>query len=200
LGGKFKAIVESEKYDTLTVNELFSKLKSVQVDRGMTAKIEGPTDSHSLTLIGGSKEKSNANPSTRMFSLSSLMSLPDEEFDMLGEDELALLHAVREDAREPGELKEEFKGVFQVRKAGHFFAECPKVNNHDKHKFKDKRKKSKKKDHGLGKKTRSQEKMKSRATSSPTPRTRLQARVMKMKRVTRRRIRRTSASISTAFV
>jgi hypothetical protein len=27
-GGKFEAIVESEKYDTLTVNELFSKLKS----------------------------------------------------------------------------------------------------------------------------------------------------------------------------
>jgi hypothetical protein len=28
-GGKFEAIVEPEKYDTLTVNELFSKLKSV---------------------------------------------------------------------------------------------------------------------------------------------------------------------------
>jgi hypothetical protein len=26
-GGKFEAIVESEKYDTLTVNKLFSKLK-----------------------------------------------------------------------------------------------------------------------------------------------------------------------------
>jgi hypothetical protein len=38
--------VESEKYDTLTVNELFSKLKSTEVDRGMTAKIEGR-----LTLI-----------------------------------------------------------------------------------------------------------------------------------------------------
>jgi hypothetical protein len=25
-GGKFEAILESEKYDTLTVNELFSKL------------------------------------------------------------------------------------------------------------------------------------------------------------------------------
>jgi hypothetical protein len=43
LGGKFEAIVESEKYDTLTVNELFSKLKSAEVDRGMTAKLEGPT-------------------------------------------------------------------------------------------------------------------------------------------------------------
>jgi hypothetical protein len=30
-GGKFKAIVESEKYDTLIVNELFSKLKSAEV-------------------------------------------------------------------------------------------------------------------------------------------------------------------------
>jgi hypothetical protein len=70
-GGKFEAIVESEKYDTLTVNELFSKLKSAEVDRGMIAKIEALTDSHSLALIGGSKGKSNANPSTKMFSLSS---------------------------------------------------------------------------------------------------------------------------------
>jgi hypothetical protein len=45
-GGKFEAIIESEKYDTLTVNELFSKLKSAEVDRGMTAKLEGR-----LTLI-----------------------------------------------------------------------------------------------------------------------------------------------------
>jgi hypothetical protein len=38
-GGKFEVIVESENYDTLTVNELFSKLKSAEVDRGMTTKI-----------------------------------------------------------------------------------------------------------------------------------------------------------------
>jgi hypothetical protein len=64
-GGKFEAIVESEKYDTLMVNELFSKLKSAKVDRGMTAKLEGPTDSHSLALVGGSKGKANTNPSIR---------------------------------------------------------------------------------------------------------------------------------------
>jgi hypothetical protein len=85
--GKFEDIVESEKYDSLTVNELFSKLKSAEVDRGMAAKIEGPTDSHSLALIGGSKGKSHTNPSTSMFSMSFLMSVPDEEFDVLGEDE-----------------------------------------------------------------------------------------------------------------
>jgi hypothetical protein len=90
-GGKFQAIMESEKYDTLSVNELFSNLKSAEVDKGMTAKLEGPTDSHSLALVGGSKGKANTNPSTRMFSLSSLMSMPDEKFDVLGEDELALL-------------------------------------------------------------------------------------------------------------
>jgi hypothetical protein len=38
-GGKFEAIVGSEKYDILTVNELFSKLKSAEVDRGMTTMI-----------------------------------------------------------------------------------------------------------------------------------------------------------------
>jgi hypothetical protein len=57
----------------------------------MTAKLEGPTDSHSLALAGGLKGKANTNPSTRMFYLSSLMSMPDEEFHVLGEDELALL-------------------------------------------------------------------------------------------------------------
>jgi hypothetical protein len=90
-GGKFEANVESEKYDTLTVNELFSKLKSTEVDRGMTAKIEGLTGSHSLALIGGSKGKTNANLSTWMLPLFLLMSMPDEEFDVLGEDVLALL-------------------------------------------------------------------------------------------------------------
>jgi hypothetical protein len=76
-GRKFEAIAESEKYDTLIVNELFSKLKSDEVDRGMIAKIEGSTDSHSLSLIGGAKGKTKSNPSTRMFSLSPLMSMPN---------------------------------------------------------------------------------------------------------------------------
>jgi hypothetical protein len=89
--GKFESIVELEKYDSLIVNELFSKLKSAEVDRGMTAKLEGLSDSHSLALVDGSKGKANSNPSTRMFSLSSLMSMPGEVFDVLGEDELALL-------------------------------------------------------------------------------------------------------------
>jgi hypothetical protein len=108
------------------VNELSSKLKSAEVDRGMTAKIEGPTDSHSLTLIGGSKGKTNTNPSTRMFSLSSLMTMPDEEFDVLGEDELALLTRRFERLHENRvNMRRNTRTCFQCGKPGHFVAGCP---------------------------------------------------------------------------
>jgi hypothetical protein len=139
-GGKFEAIVESEKYDTLTVNELFSKLKSTEVDRGMTAKIEGLTDSHSLALIGGSKGKTNANPSTRMFSLSSLMSMPDEEFDVLREDELALLTRRFERLHENRvNMRRNTRTCFQCGKPRHFVADCPeKVEKKDSYKHKSK--------------------------------------------------------------
>jgi hypothetical protein len=133
-GGKFESIVESEKYDTLTMNELFSKLKSTKVDRGMTTKIEGPTDSHSLALIGGSKGKTNANPSPRMFSLSSLMSMPDEEFDVLREDKLALLTRRFERLHEN---RVNTRTCFQCGKTGHFVADClEKVENKDSYKHK----------------------------------------------------------------
>jgi hypothetical protein len=111
------------------VNELFSKLKSAEVDRGMTAKIEGPTDSHSLALVGGLKGKANTNPSTRMFSLSSLMSMPYEEFDMLGEDELALLTRRFERLHK---YRVNMRTCFQCGKLGHFVADCSKkVENKD---------------------------------------------------------------------
>jgi hypothetical protein len=134
--GKFKDITESEKYDTLMVNELFSKLKSAEVDRGMTTMLKGLTNSHSLALIGGSSAKSNANPSTRMYSLSSLMSLPNEEFDVLGEDELVLLtrrfkrmHENRVNTRR------NTRTCFQCGKLGHFVAHCPeKMKNKDDYK------------------------------------------------------------------
>jgi hypothetical protein len=139
-GGKFEAIMESEKYDTLTVNELFSKLKLAEVDRGMIANIEGPTDSHSLALIGGSKGKSNSNPSTMMFSLSSLMSMQDEEFDVLGEDELALLTRRFEMLHENRvNMRRNTRTCFQCSKPRHFVADCPeKVKNKDNYKHKSK--------------------------------------------------------------
>jgi hypothetical protein len=81
--GMVEAILEFEKYSTLTVNELFTKLKSAEVDRDLTARLESLTDSHSLALVCGKVAKSNTNASSRMYSLSSLMPLPDEEFNVL---------------------------------------------------------------------------------------------------------------------
>jgi hypothetical protein len=87
--GKVDAILESEKYETLVVDELFSKLKSSEVDRGVRAKIKNPTDPHCLALVSGSR--TNVNMSSRHFSLSFLVSMPDEEVDVLGEEDPVLL-------------------------------------------------------------------------------------------------------------
>jgi hypothetical protein len=80
---KVEAILELDHYETLTVDELFFKLKSSKVDRGVRARIENPTNPHSLALISG--PRTNTNLSSRQFCLSYLVSMPYEEFDVLGE-------------------------------------------------------------------------------------------------------------------
>jgi hypothetical protein len=142
----------SEKVKTLTVDELFSKVKLSEVDRGVRARIENRTNPHSLALVSGSR--TNANPSSRMYSLSSLVSFPDDGFDMLGEDDLALLLRRFERMYENQmSSRRNSRTCFMCAKTGHFFAEYAKLNDDTKHK-------SKKKDHGHGRKIWSREKMK----------------------------------------
>jgi hypothetical protein len=123
---KVEAILELEKYETLTVDELFSKLKSSEVDRGLHAKIENPTNLHSLALVSGSR--TNVNMYSRHFSLSCLVYMPDEEFDVLSEEDLTLLsrrfehmYTNRKNAQRSSSM------CYQCRKHEHFIAECPEA-------------------------------------------------------------------------
>jgi hypothetical protein len=121
--GKVEAIVESEKYETLMVDELFSKLKSSKVDRGVRAKIENPIDPHSLALVSGSR--TNANMSSRQFSLSCLVSVPNEEFDVPGEEDLALLSRRFERMYTNWMNARRSSGMcYRCGKHGHFITEC----------------------------------------------------------------------------
>jgi hypothetical protein len=134
--GKVEAILESEKYTTLIVNELFSKPKSAEVDRDLIAHLESPTDSHSLALVDGRVAKSNVNTSSKMYSLSSVMPLPDDEFDVLREDELALLTRWFERLHENWvNTRRTTRTCFQCGKQGHFVADClEKIENKDDYK------------------------------------------------------------------
>jgi hypothetical protein len=73
-----------------------------------------------------------------MFSLSSLMSMPDEEFDVLGEDELALLTRRFERLHENQvNMRRNTRTCFQCGKPGHFITDClEKVKNKDGYKHK----------------------------------------------------------------
>jgi hypothetical protein len=81
--------------------------------------------------------------------------------DVLGEDDLALLSRRFERMHENLiSSRRNSRTCFKCGKTGHFFAECPKMNNDKKYKSKDRRRRSKKKDRGHGRKAQTREKIK----------------------------------------
>jgi len=87
---KVEAIVESAGYETLTTDELFSKLKSKEIDVLSKRKLKNPTGTSStdvpMALVSGSKTNVNANPSSPSFALSSLCHVADDELEALDDD------------------------------------------------------------------------------------------------------------------
>ena len=88
---KVDAITESPNYETLTVEELFSKLKSTEIDINMRAKIENPFAPTMALVSGNSCSSSFTKPSQPLFALSSLLSITEEQMEVLGDDKLALV-------------------------------------------------------------------------------------------------------------
>ena len=125
---KVSAIMESASFDTLTVDELFSKLKSTEIDHQIQDKLKNPT-APSMVLVGKSGSSSFSNPSLGGFALSSLVTVTEDQLDVLGDDELALIisrfsrfHNNRMNRRRGG-AKE---GCFGCGEMDHFIATCPK--------------------------------------------------------------------------
>jgi len=90
-GTNVYAIIESTGYETLSTDELFSKLKSTEVDMKLRTKHVKPTNPNSLVLMSGSGQSSSlANKTTMSFALSSL-SISEKQLEVLEDKELALI-------------------------------------------------------------------------------------------------------------
>ena len=86
---KVETIIESASYDTLTVDELFSKLKAREVDSESRAKLDG-SSSKNVALVSNPGTSSNPNP-LGGFALSSLASVTEEQMEVLDDEDLALV-------------------------------------------------------------------------------------------------------------
>jgi hypothetical protein len=123
---KVSAIIESPNYETLVVDELFSKPKSIEIDNQTQAKIKNPgAPTMALVSRGGSA----SNPSPPMFAISSLLSIMEELVESLGDEELALLASWftrfhnKHMSRRHGGSKD---GCYNYGDPNHFIFSCPR--------------------------------------------------------------------------
>jgi hypothetical protein len=150
---KVTAIIESSGYETLTVDELFTKLKSTEIDYQTQAKFKNPS-APTMALVSGNNSSSLANSSHVSFALSSLVSVIEEQMESLGDNELALIisrflrfHNNRLNRRRGGGPKQVCYGCGDP---DHFVTHCPKKNKHSSNKYESSKRKDKR-EHTFGK-------------------------------------------------
>jgi hypothetical protein len=139
---KITALEEFTNFATLTIEKLFSKLKSHELFRKGRPNHDASFTSKALITsarVGGH----DANPtnvvwSALEFALSSLATASDEQYESIPHDEIVLLarkframHKFRKERRRSP------RGCFECRDTTHFITDCPKrkkfncSNNYD---------------------------------------------------------------------
>jgi len=124
---KVSAIIELANYDTLTVDELFSKLKATEVDKLSRARLESPSSGRPMVLVGSSSANANPNLSSG-FAPSSLVSVIEEQMEALDDDSLALVIAKFQKfyTNRRDHDKEGRSICYNCGDKNHFVADCPK--------------------------------------------------------------------------
>src|SRR5579883_1142520 len=79
-GIKVDAITESPNYETLTLEDLYNKLRSTEIDIKSRSQLESPPAlSRDSTALVSSSRASSADTSLGAFSLSSLLFVSEEQ-------------------------------------------------------------------------------------------------------------------------
>ena len=126
---KKNSILESVGYDTIGMEELYSKLKATEVNYWTTDLLDS-TGSKGMALATPSSE-APANPLMNNFSFFALMSVTEEQLVTLGHEELSLVSSRFQCAYDNRMSKKrgERPKCFECGEIGHFIAECPNKGN-----------------------------------------------------------------------
>jgi hypothetical protein len=129
---KITDLEESADFATLDTEKLFSKLKSHELSRNGRLNYDVSLTSKAFitsTCVGGhvANPTNTIDSSALEFTLSSLATASDEQYESIPDDEIALLvRKFRVLHRFHKERRRSLRGYFKCSDTTHFIADCPK--------------------------------------------------------------------------